>query len=244
MPFSTTCRTVPRATIRGARAVLGHVGRAVVLAPALAAFVLIAGTSAVSAAQPGRGMPDRHRLVSDADQFASLVLEDLRGNKVRLADWSGKVVLLSFWATWCRPCVDELPDLGRLAAKYRDRGFVILAASLDEGQGRALAREMAGKLPEGIEVVFGATTDDLLRYDLGDSVPVSLLFGRDGTIADRRRGTIDPGTLDDKIERLLGTAPTEKKRFPGAIQANAKPARGTKPPGLSTVAIVEAFARR
>ena len=51
---------------------------------------------------------------------------------VRLTDYSGKLVLLNFWATWCPPCVAEVPSLNNLYERFRDEGFVVLAISVDE----------------------------------------------------------------------------------------------------------------
>lgn len=58
-------------------------------------------------------------------------LEGLAGQKIRLSELKGKVVLLDFWATWCAPCVQEMPHLVALYEKYKERGFEILAISVD-----------------------------------------------------------------------------------------------------------------
>jgi peroxiredoxin len=55
----------------------------------------------------------------------------LTGGPVSLADFKGRVVLLNFWATWCPPCREEMPSMGRLYQRYRDRGVTILALSVD-----------------------------------------------------------------------------------------------------------------
>ena len=58
-------------------------------------------------------------------------LENLEGESVRLADFRGKFVLLNFWATWCPPCVREMPSMQRLGKRFKDRPFVVLGISLD-----------------------------------------------------------------------------------------------------------------
>jgi len=63
---------------------------------------------------------------------AHLELKDMNGKKVRLKDYRGKVVLLNFWATWCGPCVDEMPFLEKLHLHFKDADFILLAVSLRE----------------------------------------------------------------------------------------------------------------
>ncbi len=55
----------------------------------------------------------------------------LDGKDLRLNDYRGKVVLLNFWATWCPPCLEELPAMDRLHQRYRPQGFAVLAVSVD-----------------------------------------------------------------------------------------------------------------
>ncbi len=69
----------------------------------------------------------------------------LDGAPVRLADFEGRVVLLNFWATWCAPCVREMPSLDRLQAALEDRGLAVLAVSIDRG-GAKVIRPFAKRL--------------------------------------------------------------------------------------------------
>src|SRR5260370_22429569 len=67
---------------------------------------------------------------------SDLTLKDLNGQRVRLRDYRGKVVVLNFWATWCGPCKAELPMLVEAAKDYASRGVVFVAASLDDEKTR------------------------------------------------------------------------------------------------------------
>jgi len=64
----------------------------------------------------------------------AFTLDDMSGNPVRLADYRGKTVFLNFWATWCPPCVQELPSLVALDKAMRGRDFVVLAVSEDDSK--------------------------------------------------------------------------------------------------------------
>ncbi len=69
-------------------------------------------------------------------------LSDLQGQVVRLSKYRGKVVVLNFWATWCPPCVEEMPSLNRFARIFASRGVVVVAVSVDDDE-RALRRFVA-----------------------------------------------------------------------------------------------------
>jgi peroxiredoxin len=73
------------------------------------------------------GMAGRPPLVgSPAPEIA---LQDLQGHEVRLSDFRGKVVLVNFWATWCKPCKEEMPAMQAVYDELRDQGFVVLAVN-------------------------------------------------------------------------------------------------------------------
>ncbi|MFQ5694345.1 MAG: peroxiredoxin family protein [Nitrospinota bacterium] len=71
----------------------------------------------------------------DRPQAPPFVLPDVNGNTVRLADFKGKVVLLNFFATWCTPCRWEMPEMERLHQAYKEKGFLVVAISIDRSRG-------------------------------------------------------------------------------------------------------------
>lgn len=157
-----------------------------------------------------------------APMFGSLSLKTLDGGAVSLQQLRGKVVLLNFWATWCKPCVAEMPVLASLAKKYQDRGFLVVAASVDEpGSEEEIAR-FAGKLPDGMQVWVGATLQDMARLQVGSSLPVSILIDGEGRAVGARQGAIEEGLLDSAIEEALGKAPKKPKLLLGVEQAAAR----------------------
>ena len=69
----------------------------------------------------------------DSAKAPQFTLPDINGNQVSLSDFEGKVVILDFWATWCPPCVKEVPHFIELYDEYKEQGFEMLGISLDAG---------------------------------------------------------------------------------------------------------------
>jgi len=76
--------------------------------------------------------------LKDGQRGPRFVLSTLDGRRAALDDYGKKLVILNFWATWCRPCTDEMPTLEALWRQYRGRGLVVLGVSVDRGAPRAL----------------------------------------------------------------------------------------------------------
>lgn len=96
----------------------GMVSRSAAVAIALAAALAVS-CNKHPGPQVGKVAPD-------------FVLPDLAGKPHHLADFRGRVVVLNFWATWCPPCIDEMPSLERLHDALDDKGIAVLAVSVDE----------------------------------------------------------------------------------------------------------------
>src|SRR5580658_8614207 len=104
---------------------------------------------------------------------SDLTLKDAGGQKVRLRDLRGKIVVLNFWATWCGPCKAEMPMLVEMEKQYRGLGVVFIAASLDDAKSRAKIPAFVAEHQIGFPVWYGATAEDLDRLKLGDAVPAT-----------------------------------------------------------------------
>ena len=70
-------------------------------------------------------------VISVGQQAPDFSIKDAEGKLVKLSDYRGKVVFLNFWATWCAPCVEEMPEMNVLQEKYKDRKFQMMAISVD-----------------------------------------------------------------------------------------------------------------
>ena len=127
-------------------------------------------------------------------------LTDLSGNKLDLATYRGKVVLLDFWATWCAPCRAEIPRLVDLQNRYRDRGLRIIGISLDDD-----AKPVA-KFYEQFKIDYPVAMGDAdlaERYGGILGLPVSFLIGCDGRIYVKHTGETDVSLMEQEIRPLL-----------------------------------------
>ncbi len=123
----------------------------------------------------------------------------LDGARVRLADFKGRVVLLNFWATWCAPCILEMPSLDRLQAALGDRGLAVLAVSIDRG-GAKVIRPFAKRL--GLEHL-GLYHDDkgaLFKAFGVTGLPTTFLIDRQGGVVGVYPG---PAEWDGPEARVL-----------------------------------------
>ncbi len=133
-------------------------------------------------------------------------LKDVDGRSVSLSDYEDKVVILSFWATWCTPCKAEMPHMHALYKELKDQGLVVLSISTDEArnepQVKATARAGGYTFPVLLDperAVFGL-------YWSGANLPITVVIGKDGKIHQTHEG-YEPGDevkLKAEVEALLG----------------------------------------
>ncbi len=126
-------------------------------------------------------------------------LNDPGGRAVSLSDFRGKVVLLDFWATWCAPCVDAVPELQDLSRRYKNKDLVILSVSLDRST-TAWKLFIQHNAMEWVHVFDdGGSGSPSLRYGI-DAIPTALLIDREGKLLGMAHSTLG---LDAQIESAL-----------------------------------------
>ncbi len=141
---------------------------------------------------------------SNAWDLPPQILPDLAGRRHSLYEWHGKVILLNFWASWCGPCMTELPHLAEWQRRHGDRGLQVIGVGLDDPAKLAnVARTL--KLPFPVLRSPAATATALLRR-WGDPLgvlPYTVVIDRDGTIVFRRAGPFDEEAFAAIVQPLL-----------------------------------------
>ncbi len=135
------------------------------------------------------------------------------GRDFDLAAMRGKVVLVTFWATWCGPCLEEMPALEKYYLEHKADGFEVIALSVDKPGNRAKAFRVLAKLS-----FPGAMVSDASGNGFGtpEAVPVSYLVDAQGIVRDKFFA-VDDDLLDEAITPLLkkssaGTIPAEMRK--------------------------------
>lgn len=134
----------------------------------------------------------------------NLELKDVQGNVHNLAQYRGKIVVLNFWATWCVPCKTEMPIFVDVNKKYRDRGVVVLAASMDDESTRQYISQYAHVYKMEFPILVGASSDTMHGLGLGDGIPSTVFLDSNGNIVGRIVGQAQKKDVLRRIEWLLG----------------------------------------
>ena len=122
------------------------------------------------------------------DRDFNFSLADLRDSKHALQDYRGKVVLVNFWASWCPPCIYEMPELTRLKQQLADRPFEIIAINVAEKKYRV--RKFARLINFNLPVLLDTKSETFNHWGV-KTLPTSFLLDKNGHIRYRVRG--NPG---------------------------------------------------
>jgi len=139
-----------------------------------------------------------------AKSAPSFTLQDLNGKQVSLSDFKGKVVILDFWATWCPPCVKEIPHFIALYEQYKDQGFAIVGISVDRG-GISVVKSFARKYRVNYPILM---TDGRVDKAYGGipSIPTTFVIDSAGNIRQKYVGYRDKAIFEADIKALLEEA--------------------------------------
>lgn len=147
---------------------------------------------------------EKFNLINVGELAPAFAGKTIDGHEIKLADLKGKVVLIDFWATWCTPCLAEMPNIRKAYDKYASSdGFVVIGISLDEDP-KSVARLARSKNIPWPQIVLGpAEKNEIAKLYCVASIPATFLIDRHGkVVAKDLRG----GALERELSKLLNVA--------------------------------------
>lgn len=187
--------------------------RDVVVSVAVAAAALAAGLGAPKLLELSRGG-------SDGAPLRAAKLLDLSGRPRAFSEWTGKVVVVNFWATWCAPCLEEIPLLMAARKSHAKMGMDVVGIAIDQV---AKISEFASKLSIDYTLLLAGTEGLELMRSLGNrsgGLPFTVFLDRTGTLVRKKLGVLRQPELDAILSDLAkGSSPISSKMPGTAVNA-------------------------
>jgi len=138
-----------------------------------------------------------------------VTLADLSGKQVSLSDYEGMVIVLNFWATWCPPCVHEIPALIKLHSEYAGSGLVVIGIALD-GEGQKKVGPFAQQAGMNYPVLLGADGVAAKAFGGVRGIPTTFFIDRSGRIRQKIVGGRTYAQFEQAVEELVAEPVPEK----------------------------------
>ncbi|MEO6565789.1 MAG: TlpA disulfide reductase family protein [Casimicrobiaceae bacterium] len=132
-----------------------------------------------------------------------LALPDPAGKEQRMDQWKGKVLVVNFWATWCAPCREEMPEFMKAQSEYGSKGLQFVGIAVDQADKVAQFEKEIGLNYPSLVGGFGAME---LSRTLGNklmALPFTVIVDRKGTIVHTQLGLLRPDKLESIVKQLL-----------------------------------------
>jgi thiol-disulfide isomerase/thioredoxin len=139
----------------------------------------------------------------NATSLFTTSLTDVQGIKQNLSQYKGKIIVVNFWATWCPPCREEMPELSLLHQEYKNKNVVVLGIAEDE---LPLVKEYLQSAPVTYPVFIADNQNMNLGESLGNDkavLPYTVIINSDGIVIDTFFGRITKALLEKSIQSLL-----------------------------------------
>lgn len=169
----------------------------------IGSLILIVSIALASAYfMSGKPIEQKINQSATAELFATS-LPDENGDLQALSQWKGKIIVLNFWATWCPPCREEMPELSALNSEYQDKNVIVIGIALDEIK---LIKQFNEENNMSYPLLAAEDTGGNLAFNLGNdksALPFTVIIRADGTIANTYFGRISKELLEETLVKLI-----------------------------------------
>lgn len=142
---------------------------------------------------------------SENPKAPDFALKDLDGKSVKLSDYEGKIVVLNFWATWCPPCIREIPDLIKASEELsKGEDAVVLAVNLTNGYNGETEDRVKKFVKDNkmtMKVLMDKEDDAAMKYGIA-SIPTTFIINRDGTVYDIKNEPVSYKQIIDIVDKI------------------------------------------
>ena len=143
-------------------------------------------------------------LADKGTKATNFTVRDIKGKTVRLSDYKDKAVFMSFWAVWCKPCLVELKFLNKMYKKYKDKGFEVLAISIDGPETQARVKPLVRSKKFKFRVAIDKDKRVVKLYNPKNAAPYSVLIKK-GKVIKKREGfqVSEKDEIEKEIQEML-----------------------------------------
>lgn len=130
------------------------------------------------------------------------IVRDPNGVEYRLSDYRGKWVVMNFWATWCPPCLEEMPELAKFHAKHKDKDAVVWGVSFED-----VPKDLLDEFLKKVSVnypILGIGQPAYTPFGSVRVLPTTFFIGPDGRFAFKHEGTLTAEAIESMIAEHLG----------------------------------------
>ncbi len=147
-----------------------------------------------------RNVPEESTRQTKFQKAPDFALQDYNGKTVRLADFTGKPLVINSWAAWCPFCREELVDF---AAAQKEFGTSVVIVAIDRAESREVAKKYSDELGATGDLIFLLDPSDSFYQSIGGfSMPETIFVDKNGQLVDHKRGPMDIEEIGDRIRKI------------------------------------------